>query len=281
MPNVGRLLVSCSDRRGLVATVASFLAAHGGNILDAAQHGEDGRFFMRLVFDLPDDASRTRFGENVDDLARREAMTVKLGWDDARPRIAILVSKQDHCLRDLLYRHDVGELPAEVAFVASNHPDARESAERRGLAYHVLPVTPETKADQERELMRLVDEAGVELVVLARYMQVLSPELCRAWAGRCINIHHGLLPAFKGGRPYHQAWERGVKLIGATSHYVTEELDAGPILAQATADVTHRDSPDDLVRKGRDLERLVLARAVRAHLEDRVLVSGHRAVVFE
>ncbi|MEM7809269.1 MAG: formyltetrahydrofolate deformylase [Planctomycetota bacterium] len=275
----GRLLIDCPDRPGLVATVAAFLAGEGGNITDADQHGERGHFFMRLAFDLVDGSNAETFASRVRDLAERDGLTIRLGWDDHRPSIAILASRQDHCLRDLLFRHDIGELPGDVAMVVSNHPGPGEAAERRGLRFVHLPVTPETKAEQEQALAEVVGDA--DLIVLARYMQILSPELCARWAGRCINIHHGLLPAFKGGRPYHQAWERGVKLIGATSHYVTAELDAGPILAQAIEPVGHRDSPDDLVRKGRDLERQVLATAVRAHLEDRVIVTGQRTVVFE
>ncbi len=266
------------DRPGLVATVAAFLASHDGNITDADQHGEGGRFFMRLAFTLADAGKRGKFAAEVAALADREQLVIRLGWDDHRPTIAILVSRQDHCLRDLLYRHDIGELPAEVAVVISNHEDARQPVDRRGLPFVHLPVTPETKSDQERQLIDAVGDADV--IILARYMQVLSPDLCDAWAGRCINIHHGLLPAFKGSRPYHQAYDRGVKLIGATSHYVTRELDAGPILAQAVEPVGHRDTADDLIRKGRDLERQVLAAAVRAHLEDRVIVAGTRTVIF-
>ncbi len=271
--------MQCDDRPGLVAGVASFLASHGGNITDADQHGEGGRFFMRLAFTLPAGQSRETFANSVGEMAGRETLDVRLGWDDAKPKVAILVSRQDHCLRDLLYRHEVGELPAEVVVVVSNHADAAAAVERRGIRFVHLPVTPETKDDQEAKLREAVAEAS--LIVLARYMQILSPSLAAAWAGRCINIHHGLLPAFKGGRPYHQAYDRGVKLIGATSHYVTGELDAGPILAQAVELVGHRDTPEDLIRKGRDLERRVLAEAVRAHLEDRVLVHGNRAVVFD
>ena len=273
--------MSCDDRPGLVATVASFLAGHGGNITDAAQHGEGERFFMRLAFDLPPDADRDDFAAAVRAMARAQQLEARLRWSDSRPKLAILVSKQDHCLRDLLYRSDVGELPGEVAVVISNHRDAAEAVERRGLPFVHLPVTPETKAEQEAKLLATVEASAAEVIVLARYMQVLSPSLSKAWSGRCINIHHGLLPAFKGGRPYHQAYDRGVKLVGATSHYVTEDLDAGPIIAQDVEVVSHRDTVDDLIRKGRDLERSVLAAAVRAHLEDRILVQGGRAVVFD
>jgi formyltetrahydrofolate deformylase len=275
----GRLLVSCDDRPGLVATVAGFLASHGGNVTDADQHGEGGRFFMRLAFDLPDDADRRAFAASVRDHAQAERLDATLGWADDRPTLAILVSRQDHCLRDLMYRREMNELPAEVSLIASNHADSAATAQRHGIPFAHLPVTPETKADQETQLLQAVGNA--DLIVLARYMQILSPQLTAVWAGRCINIHHGLLPAFKGGRPYHQAYDRGVKLIGATSHYVTADLDAGPIIAQAVEPVGHRDTPDDLIRKGRDLERRVLAEAVRAHLEHRIIVHEQRTIVFE
>jgi formyltetrahydrofolate deformylase len=276
---VGRILLACPDRRGIVAAVASHLAERGANLLDADQHTdpEGGHFFMRLEFDWP-----AAMDLKTQDLLSRLPVGSRLTLRRAGPlRVAILVSRQDHCLRDLLYRQQNGELPCEIACVISNHPDCAALVAGYGILYHTLPVSKETKPQQEARLQELLDAAGAELVVLARYMQVLGPELVHHLRGRCINIHHGLLPAFTGGRPYHQAYERGVKLIGATSHYVTEALDQGPIIAQAVAPVSHRDSVHDLIRKGRDLERGVLASAVRAHLDDRVIIHENRTMVFD
>lgn len=274
---VARLLIHCADRRGVIAAVTTAVADAGGNVLDADQHADpvDGRFSMRLEF------------EGVE---RREELEAALGrmnfrywirWQNGLPRIAVLCSKQTHCLADLLWRASIGELPAEVTRVISNHEDGRGLAESFGYGFDVVAVTKETKQEQEAAVIEMLLGDGVELVVLARYMQILSPGFIEAFAGRVINIHHSFLPAFAGARPYHRAFERGVKLIGATAHYVTEDLDEGPIIAQRTAHVTHRDSVEDMIRKGRDLERVVLAEAVRLHLEDRVIVDGCRTVVFE
>lgn len=281
-PVIGRLLISCPDRRGIVAAVSRFLADGGGNILDADQHTDpdDGQFFMRVEFEWPK-ADRERFVGDFQKVADAYGMSFRAHWADVRKRLAILVSRQDHCLQDLLYRHRVGELHADIACIISNHPDCGATVASHGLRFFLLPVTPETKPQQEARLLEVLEEVRADAVVLARYMQVLSSQVVDAYAGRCINIHHGFLPAFAGGRPYHQAHERGVKLIGATSHYVTSELDAGPILAQAVAPVSHRDAVADLVRKGRDLERTVLASAVRAHLADKVLVHQNRTIVFD
>jgi len=278
-PGVGvaRLVMSCADRRGVIAAVTVAVAEAGGNVLDADQHADpgDGRFSMRLVF------------EGVGDRAWLEgalsSMNIgyRVRWEGALPRVAILCSKQTHCVADLLWRASIGELPAEVTRVVSNHSDAQGLAESFGFAFDAIPVTAETKAEKEGEIIDLLERDGVELVVLARYMQVVSPAFIERFGGRVINIHHSFLPAFAGARPYHRAFERGVKLIGATAHYVTEELDEGPIIAQQTAHVSHRDSVEDMIRKGRDLERVVLASAVRMHLEDRVLIDGCRTVVFE
>jgi formyltetrahydrofolate deformylase len=279
------LLLTCPDARGIVAAVAEWLYRHGANIVEVDQHTDhhEGLFFQRIEFELDgfalsDDDVLPRFRAEVGD---RFAMECEVRFPEQLPRIAVLASKQPHCLLDLLARWRTGELHADIAFVASNHPDHAEACAFFGVPYHHLPVEPEGKPAQEQRLAALVDGADVELVVLARYMQVLSADLCARYPHRIINIHHSLLPAFVGAKPYHQAFERGVKVIGATAHYATAELDQGPILAQDVAKVTHRDSVDDLVARGRDLEAHVLARAVRLHLAAKVLVHGRRTVVFE
>jgi formyltetrahydrofolate deformylase len=271
-----RLVISCPDRPGIVAAVSRFLHAAGANIVSSAQHSTDpagGRFFMRMEF--AGDVSSERFGLTV---AQPFDMTWRM-WDAARPkRIALLVSKYDHCLLDLLWRSRRGELEAEVGMVVSNHPDLQVSAEAFELPYHHLPVTKETKPEAEDRLLELL--GGYDLVVLARYMQILTGDFLERVGMPVINIHHSFLPAFAGAGPYERAKERGVKLIGATSHYVTEELDAGPIIEQDVIRVTHSDTAPDLVRLGADIERSVLARAVKWHCEDRVLVDGNTTVVF-
>jgi formyltetrahydrofolate deformylase len=278
------LALSCPDRPGIVAAVSTLLAEAGCNIRDAQQFDdlETGRFFMRVVFDRLEGArSATEIRGLVDELAARFKMTVSLRDATARKRVMLLVSKFDHCLADLIYRWRIGELPMEITAIVSNH--AREhiaSTDLGDLPFHHMPINRQTKMEQEAELWRLIQETGSDLVVLARYMQVLSDGLSAKLSGRCINIHHSFLPGFKGAKPYHQAHERGVKLIGATAHYVTSDLDEGPIIEQDVERISHRDTPDDLVRKGRDIERRVLARAVRYHLEDRVLLNGKKAVVF-
>lgn len=278
------LALSCPDRPGIVSAVSSLLFEAGCNILDAQQFDdtETGRFFMRVVFDRLDGSkSQTEIAALVEDLASRFAMTVTLRERSAKKRVMLLVSKFDHCLADLLYRWRIGELPMEVTAIVSNH--SREhlaSMDLGGLPFYHLPVTKQTKMEQEIRIWELVQETNTDLVVLARYMQILSDGLSAKLAGRCINIHHSFLPGFKGARPYHQAHERGVKLIGATAHYVTSDLDEGPIIEQDVERISHSDAPDDLVRKGRDIERRVLARAVRHHLEDRVMLNGRKAVVF-
>ncbi len=284
MSQVCVLTLSCDDRPGLVAKVSSFLFEHRANILEAQQFNDrdSGRFFMRVLFALS--------GAGVDVSGLRtafEPIAIEHGldWrvrDTAVPRrVLLMVSKFDHCLGDLLYRNRTGELPMEVVAIVSNHPRESLSISLIGDApYHHVPVTRETKPQQEAEIKRIVEETGAELVVLARYMQVLSDDLARYLSGRCINIHHSFLPGFKGAKPYHQAHALGVKSIGATAHYVTADLDEGPIIAQDVEAVTHADRPDDLVRKGRDIERRVLARAVAFHLQDRVLLNGSKTVVF-
>ena len=281
-----RLLISCPDRKGLIAAISSFVAMHDGNILSADQYVSEGEaggtFFMRLEIEGGGfGLERDEFGGAFAPLARKHGMDWRVSYTDAPKRMAILVSRYDHCLMDLLWRWDSGELEAEIPLVVSNHPDLASRVEAYGIPFHHLPVTRETKAKQESEMLDLLAEHGVDLVVLARYMQILSPKFVSAYPDRIVNIHHSFLPAFAGADPYRRAHERGVKTIGATAHYVTEELDAGPIIHQDVAHVTHRDTVEDLVRLGREVERRVLARAVRWHLEDRILVDDGRTVVFE
>ena len=278
-----RLLISCPDKKGLIAAVSSFIATHDGNILSADQYVSDsGTFFMRLEIEGEDfGLGREEFDSAFAPLARRHEMDWRVSYTDTLKRMAILVSRYDHCLMDLLWRWDAGELEAQIPLVVSNHPDLEARAEVYGIPFYYLPVRQETKAEQESKVLDLLFEHGVDLVVLARYMQILTPKFVGAYPGRIINIHHSFLPAFAGADPYRRAHERGVKTIGATAHYVTEELDAGPIIHQDVAHVTHRDTAEDLARLGREVERRVLARAVRWHLEDRVLVDENRTIVFE
>jgi formyltetrahydrofolate deformylase len=274
------LSLSCPNRLGIVARVSTFLFERGCNILDAQQFDdrESDTFFMRVVFEPGAEAD---FASDFHPLAAEFSMNWRLRPTNERRRVMILASKFDHCLADLLYRWRIGELRMDVVAVVSNHPaEAIAHVDVQDLPFHHVPVTRATKMEQEAELWRLVQQTGAELVVLARYMQVLSDALVGKLEGRCINIHHSFLPGFKGAKPYHQAHARGVKVIGATAHYVTADLDEGPIIEQDVERISHRDTPDDLVRKGRDIERGVLARAVRHHLEDRVFLHGGKTVVF-
>jgi len=276
------LTLSCPDRTGIVARVSTFLFERGANILDAQQYddGETGRFFMRVVFD-PADRDVDWLRAEFESLADTLAMDWSLRAANERRRVMILASQTDHCLADLIWRWRQGELPMDISAVVSNHPaDTFPHTDLKGIAFHHLPVTPASKAQQEAALWKLILDTRTDLVVLARYMQVLSDDLSAKLAGRCINIHHSFLPGFKGAKPYHQAHARGVKVIGATAHYVTADLDEGPIIEQDVERISHRDAPRDLIRKGRDIERRVLARAVRWHLEDRVLLNGRKTVVF-
>jgi formyltetrahydrofolate deformylase len=278
------LTLSCPDRPGIVSAVSTFLAHNGQNILDAQQFDdlETGRFFMRVVFNPADltvtlPALQTGFGA----IAERFAMKWQMRDRASRRRVMLLVSKSDHCLVDILYRWRTGELPMIPTAIVSNHPrETYDGLDFGDIPFHYLPITRETKPKQEAAIWDLVNKTETDLVVLARYMQILSDDLSNRLAGRCINIHHSFLPGFKGARPYHQAHERGVKLIGATAHYVTSDLDEGPIIDQDVERISHRDTPEDLVRKGRDIERRVLARAMRYHLEDRVILNGRKTVVF-
>ena len=276
------LTLACPDQPGIVARVSAFLFERGCNILDAQQYDDEetGRFFMRVVFD-PDGADREALRTEFEGLAK----TLKMDWtlrdQTQRYRVMILASSFDHCLADLLYRWRIDELPMELTAVVSNHPaETFTHVDLSGLPFHHLPVTKDTKLEQEADLWRLIRDTRTDIVVLARYMQVLSDGLAAKLEGRCINIHHSFLPGFKGARPYHQAHARGVKVIGASAHYVTGELDEGPIIEQDVERISHRDSPEDLIRKGRDIERRVLARALRWRLEDRVLLNGRKTVVF-
>nr|WP_298123904.1 formyltetrahydrofolate deformylase [uncultured Pseudoxanthomonas sp.] len=276
------LTLSCPDTTGIVYRVTGLLFDAGCNILDAQQFGDDesGRFFLRVHFDLPEaitaDALRARFAPLAD------AFAMEWQIHDARrkARLMVLVSKQGHCLNDLLFRVHSRQLPVEIACVASNHDDFAALAQSYGVAFHHLPVSAAHRDEQEQRIIDLVERERIDLVVLARYMQILSPTLCDALSGRAINIHHSFLPSFKGARPYHQAHQRGVKIIGATAHYVTRDLDEGPIIEQDVARVDHAMTPKELVRMGSDIESLVLARAVRRHVEHRILLNGHRTVVF-
>jgi formyltetrahydrofolate deformylase len=278
------LLVSCPDRRGIVAALAQVLYGHGANILDSDQHSDAtaGMFFQRLRFDLAElQTDRLTLERAVAEVAERFKMSYRLVYAKEPKRVALFVSRYDHCLYDLLLRHRSGELACEMALIVSNHPELERVAREFGVRFELFPITPETKGEQERREVELLLAERVELVVLARYMQVVGAELCSRFEGRILNIHHSFLPAFVGGKPYHQAYTRGVKLIGATAHYATPNLDEGPIIEQDVVRASHRDSVDDLARKGRDLEKVVLARAVRSHLEDRVLVYGNKTVVFD
>ena len=275
------LTLRCGDRPGIVRSLAEGIVQVKGNILESAQFSDPptGLFCLRTSFEAPEQDIET-VRDVVAGAVARFGPALTLRRESSRRKVLVMVSKHDHCLADLLYRGDIGELPADLRLVVSNHEDCRPLAERYGLPYHHIPVTAATKPAAERRLLDLIGEYQTDAVVLARYMQVLSDDLCRVLEGRVINIHHSFLPSFKGARPYEQAYERGVKLIGATAHFVTPDLDEGPIIEQDVARVEHAHSPEQLVAIGRDVERLVLARAVRRYAEDRVLLAGARTVVF-
>ncbi len=278
------LLLHSADRKGLVSTIANFLFEHGGNILHADQHqdAELGLFFMRIEWSLRDfDLDELRFREEFAPLAAALQLNWQVIFGRRKIPVALLVSRYQHCLIDLLYRQQIGELNCSIALIISNHEDARPLAQFYKVPFHHVAVAAGNKQDAEQLQFELLRQSEVELIVLARYMQVLSPEFVSRYPGRIINVHHSFLPAFVGAKPYHGAYERGVKLIGATSHYVTEVLDEGPIIEQDVARVSHRDRLEDLISKGRDLEKLVLSRAVRWHLEHRILCYGNKTVVFD
>ena len=284
MRKTARLLIACPDARGIVAAVASFIADNGGNLLDADQHTDKdhGEFFMRAAIEREGfGLGPETFAAAWEPVARRFAMDWSVFWGLPVKRMGIMVGRQSHCLTDLLWRHKSGELDVEIPLIVSNHADLGDLAADAGIAFEVCPVAAGAKPQQEKWVLGLLSDAGVDFIVLARYMQILSSEFVNRYPRRVINIHHSFLPAFAGGSPYKQAYDRGVKMIGATSHYVTDDLDAGPIIAQDTVTTSHRDTVDDLIRKGRDLERIVLARAVHLHVDDKILVSQNKTVVFD
>lgn len=278
------LRLNCDDQKGIVYNVAKFIYERGGNIIDAQQHKEelDDRFFMRVHFDRAEmKVTKAEFRRDLEELATGFGMDIELSFGDERKRMGILVSKYDHCLYDLFLRHQYGEFPADIAVVISNHPDLEHVAQSFRVPFFCVPVSKANKAEAEAHAMELLRQHYVDFVVLARYMQILSPAFVDAYRKRAINVHHSFLPAFKGARPYHQAYERGVKVIGATSHYVTEDLDQGPIIYQEVMRVKHTHSVSDLIAMGRDTEKKVLAEAVKAHAEDRIMVYRQRTIVFD
>jgi len=282
--NRGRLLISCPDAPGIVATVSQFLHEHGANIVQSDQYSMDlegGMFFMRVEFDLEGLTGRlSELEHDFAPLAEKFRMDARFMLASLKKRVAIFVSKEDHCLLELLWSWSAGDLYADIVAVVSNHPDMRGIVEPFGIPYVHIPVTPETKPEAERRQIETVERYGADMIVLARYMQIIPPHFIELYRNRMINIHHSFLPAFVGGNPYKQAYKRGVKIIGATAHYVTEELDAGPIIEQDVQRVTHRDNVEELKRIGRMIERTVLASAVKWHLEDRILVHDNKTVVF-
>ena len=276
------LTLSCPDQPGVVSRVTGILFEAGANIREAGQFEDEetSNFFMRVLFTLTED-KLPMLSERFRELAEGDEMNWSIRPLEARRKVLILVSKFDHCLADLLYRWRIGEMPMDVVGIVSNHPrETFAGLDLGGVPFHHFPVTRDTKDQQEARIKAVVTDSGAELIVLARYMQILSDDMAAFLSGRCINIHHSFLPGFKGAKPYHQAYARGVKMIGATAHYVTADLDEGPIIAQDVEQISHTDSPEALVRKGRDIERRVLARAVRHHLADRVLLNGEKTVVF-
>lgn len=276
------LTLSCPDRIGIVHSVTGWLLNHHGNIIDAQQFGDaqTDMFFLRVHFHLPNAIDVEELSQSFNNVAHKFDMQANIYDAKRKSKVLILVSRQGHCLNDLLFRVRSGQLPIEVSAIASNHNDYENLAQSYGIPYHYLPVSPETKASQEQEILDLVKEKDVDLVVLARYMQILSEDLCTQLQGKAINIHHSFLPSFKGAKPYHQAHDKGVKIIGATAHYVTSDLDEGPIIEQDVQRVHHGLSPQALTRVGSDIESLVLARAVQNHVEHRILLNGNRTVVF-
>ncbi len=284
MKNSAILLVQCPDRRGLDAALADFIYRHNGNILHFEEHqvGEKGFYLARVEWGLAGfELDVKDFPQKFGPIAEKFAMTWRLALGSYQPRVAIFVSKYDHCLVDLLYRQRNGELACEIPLIISNHAATQRHADFYHIPYHLIPITKESKPEAEQQELALLRKNNIDLIVLARYMQVLSTEFIRHYPQQIINIHHSFLPAFVGAKPHHQAYERGVKLIGATAHYVTEVLDDGPIIEQGVARISHRDTLEDLVEKGRDMERVALSRAVRWHIENRILLYGNKTVIFE
>jgi formyltetrahydrofolate deformylase len=282
--NSAILLLKCPDRKGLDAAIADFIYWHGGDILHFEQHqaGQERFYLARVEWDLTGfEFDLKDFPQWFKPIADQFSIAWRITTSHYRPRVAIFVSKYDHCLVDLLYRQRIGELACEIPLMISNHPDAKRHADFYSIAYHIIPVTKESKAEAEAQEIELLQKNNVDLIVLARYMQVLSADFIKQYPQQIINIHHSFLPAFVGAKPHHQAFERGVKLIGATAHYVTEVLDDGPIIEQGVTRISHRDGLEDLVEKGRDLEKMVLSRAVRWHIENRILLYANKTVIFE
>ncbi len=283
MNNSAVLLISCPDRKGLVAAISDFVYRHGGNILHADEHGDESSklFLMRVEFDPSEfDIDLAEFPKHFSPIAAKFQMEWRLARSDRRPKMAVLVSRYDHCLVDLLHRHKSGELACDIPLIISNHADNQAMVEFYGIPFFFVPSTSGQKIETEGKMLALLKKHDPDLIVLARYMQILSPQFVAEYANRIINIHHSFLPAFVGAKPYHQAFDRGVKLIGATSHYVTEVLDDGPIIEQDVIRVSHRDTLEHLLQKGRDLEKIVLSRAVRWHLDNRILLYGKKTAVF-
>ena len=277
------LLIACEDRKGIVAAVANSIASQDCNIIESSQYGDatTGRFFMRVAITGPKEMTTDGFGAAFLPVATAFRLDWRIHDLRKKLRALIMVSQGGHCLNDLLYRTSTNRLPMEITSIVSNHQNWQRRAEHEGIPFHHLPVTPETKTEQEAKLLAMVDDQQVDLIILARYMQVLSDQLCRKLDGRVINIHHSFLPGFKGAKPYHRAYERGVKMVGATAHYVTPDLDEGPIITQDVSIVDHADTADDLIAQGQDTESRVLSRAVKLHLEHRVMLNGNRTIVFK
>lgn len=277
------LVIACEDRKGIVAAVANSIASQDCNIIESSQYGDGntGRFFMRVAINCPKDMTTESFGAAFLPVATAFRLDWRIHDLRKKLRALIMVSQGGHCLNDLLYRTSTNRLPMDITSIVSNHLNWQRRAEHEGIPFHHLPVTPENKLEQEAKLLAMVDDQQVDLVILARYMQVLSDQLCRKLDGRVINIHHSFLPGFKGAKPYHRAYERGVKMVGATAHYVTPDLDEGPIITQDVSIVDHADTVEDLIAQGQDTESRVLSRAVKLHLEHRVMLNGNRTIVFK
>ena len=279
------MLIHCPDEKGIILSVTNYISRNNGNIVDLDQHvdSEQKIFFMRVEwtlydFNIPRENIGAHFGSEV---AKKYQIQYTIHFRDEKIRMALMVSKMDHCFNDILSKYKSGEWNVEIPLIISNHLDMEETANRFGLSYHYIPVSKQTKVEQEKKQLQLLSDHNIDLVVLARYMQILSKNFIKDYSNRIINIHHSFLPAFPGAKPYHSAHERGVKIIGATSHYVTEELDAGPIIAQSTSDISHKDRVEDLVRKGRDIEKVVLSRAIWYHVNRRILSYGNRTIIFD
>ena len=279
------MLIHCPDEKGIILSVTNYISRNNGNIVDLDQHvdSEQKIFFMRVEwtlsdFNIPRENIGAHFGSEV---AQKYQMQYTIHFRDEKIRMALMVSKMDHCFNDILSRYKSGEWNVEIPLIISNHPDMEETANRFGIPYHNIPVSKQTKVEQEKKQLQLLSDHNIDFVVLARYMQILSENFIKDYSNRIINIHHSFLPAFPGAKPYHSAHERGVKIIGATSHYVTKQLDAGPIIAQSTANISHKDRVEDLVRKGRDIEKVVLSRAIWYHVNRRILSYGNRTIIFD